>query len=177
LIQKALSLFDFFDRPNQGKLEEFKEHYLQTKDFIRSSIYWMVRSEAVDDILQESYLKAWKKYSTFAGHSSFKSWIYRIAMNTSYDYLKKESKNHISYIDPDQLSKDFDYEIGDVIEKGILNLTPKQREVFNLYFKMGLRLTEIADLLQISQGTVKSRIHYAKTQFVSYLEKNGVRYE
>jgi RNA polymerase sigma-70 factor (ECF subfamily) len=58
-----------------------------------------------------------------------------------------------------------------------MRLTIKQREVFILYYKLGYTMIEIANLLNVSEGTVKSRIHYAKNEFVIFLKDNGVHYE
>ena len=68
----------------------FKEQYLKEKSFVRSSIYWMVNSSDVDDLVQETFLKAWKCFKKFEAKSSFRTWVYRIAMNITYDYLKKK---------------------------------------------------------------------------------------
>jgi RNA polymerase sigma-70 factor (ECF subfamily) len=155
-------------------LERFRLEYNKNKDFVRYSIYHMVRSDVVDDLVQDTFVKAWKNYKKFKYDCSFKTWIYRIAMNTTYDYFRKHK--HITQEGIENEYKDDD-DFKDLVTKGLMRLTIKQREVFILYYKLGYTMIEIANLLNVSEGTVKSRIHYAKNEFVIFLKDNGVHYE
>ena len=162
----------------ERSLETFQNHYFESRDFVRSSIYWMTHSDDIDDLVQEAYLKAWKSYSRFKGDSNFKTWIYRIAMNVTYTHLKKKKK---------LLSDDFTYDLNvqnesdkenaDLIAKGLMTLSFDQRQAFTLHFQQGFTYEELSSLLDIPEGTAKSRISNGKKKFVAFLKENGVDYE
>jgi len=158
----------------EEKREVFNQIYLENQEFIRTTIYWMVRNQNIDDIVQETFLKAWNKLDTFNNKSSYKTWLYRIAMNTTYDSLKKHKEQSSDEI---EASINTDNTLKDLITKGLLKLKAKHREVFILYYKLEYTNTEIAKLLGISEGTVKSRVHYAKEDFTKFLKENGVDHD
>ncbi|PIP88914.1 MAG: hypothetical protein COW01_04990 [Bdellovibrionales bacterium CG12_big_fil_rev_8_21_14_0_65_38_15] len=175
MITKLKTLFNPLAFSNENTLEDFQVYYEETKDFVRASIYWMIRSHHVDDLVQETYLKAWKSFKSFESKASFKTWIYRIAMNVTYDFLRKKT-NDLN-IDDYQLvdtSKD-DLTNEDLISKALLKLNENQREVFILFYKFGYTTIEIAELIEIKEGTVKSRLHYAKESFVEFVKEDGVQ--
>lgn len=177
LISNIKKIFSpFVKTVDSSLLFEFKRHYEDSQEFVRASIYWMVRSDVVDDLVQEVYLKAWKNFNKFEGRSSFKTWIYRIAKNITYDYLKKE-QNQFEELNEESLGHQDELDFPDLITKGLMKLTIKKREVFILYYKLGHTTNEIAELLEISEGTVKSRLHTARDEFIVFLEENGVRHE
>ena len=158
-------------------LEEFKQYYLDNRDFLRSSIYWMVRSDDVDDLVQATFVKAWQHYSSFKKESSFKTWIYRIAMNTTYDYLKKNKVPTFDYDINEAAAPKQDNDLRDLISKALFTMTPKHREVFILHYKLGYKIREIAKLQNNTEGTIKSRLHYARDKFTHFLKDNGVEHE
>lgn len=176
LIAKVLNHLRFHDTAQaKPSLERFRLDYESSKVFIRTTIYWLVRKDIVDDLVQETYLKAWKNYEKFDQKSSFKTWVYRIAKNVVNDHYRSHQNKELMLIDETQASSDENYEIKDLITKGLSLLSEKHREVFILYYKLELSKPEISELLSVSEGTVKSRIHYAKDEFVTFLSNNGVK--
>lgn len=174
MIRHLKNIFSSASEEELG--EEFKVYYDAHSRFIRMSIYWMVRSDRIDDLVQETFLKAWKAFHQFERKSNFKTWIYRIAMNCTYDYLKKESK----YVNSDESFEEGasdSNDLKDLISKALKELPLKQREVFVLYYKFEYKINDIADLLKIAPGTVKSRLSISKKIFKDYIEANGGRYE
>lgn len=160
-----------------NRLDEFQHYYIETKDFVRTSIYWMVRSSIVDDIVQEAYVKAWKSFSTFKRESSFKTWIYRIAMNTTYDYFKsnKSERKMLDHLSEQKLIQDKDQaEYEQLISEGIKLLSLDQREIFFLHYRLGYTFSECANIIQEQESTIKSRLYKAKDIFVTFLKENGV---
>ncbi len=154
-------------------LSAFKTYYQEYQAFVRTVIYWTVRDAHVDDLVQETFLKAWKNFDRFKGESQFKTWIYRIAINTCYDYLRTKPK--ISDLEIDhQTARKENLELRDLITQGLSQLSEKHREVFILFYKLELTAVEISQILSTSEGTVKSRLHYAREQFVKFLKDNGV---
>jgi len=172
-----LSKFVLFNRSTADEqvLDEFRQCYLEHRDFVRASVYWMVNSTVVDEIVQEAFLRAWKGFEGFKRDASFKTWIYRIAINTTYDYLRKHrelesTSEHETGGDQDDL------ELVDLISKALMQLSLEQRESFSLHYQQGYTYQEVAQLLELPEGTIKSRVHSGKRIFIAYLEKNGVKY-
>lgn len=157
-------------------LLDFKKRYLETKGFVRSSIYWMINSNDVDDLVQEVFLKGWRNYKSFENRSSFKTWIYRISMNVVYDFLKRNKVVVQEISDEDIFIIDNNLEMSDIISKGFMILPVEQREAFMLHYQLEHTYCEIAKLLTIPEGTVKSRVSAGKKTFISFLKKNGVSY-
>jgi len=168
------SLFTLKPGTKNDALGEFKEYYLEYRDFVRASVFWMVNSSSVDDIVQEAFLKAWKSYAGFKRESSFKTWIYRIAMNTTYDYLKKNKVNDEAFEETTEDPHSSNLEYSDLVGKGLMTLSTNHREVFSLFYQQEHTYLEIAVITGLPEGTVKSRVHSAKKLFVKFLEKNGV---
>ena len=162
---------------NDELIKRFKKEYLDNEAFVRSSIYWMVNSNSVDDLVQETFLKAWRGFDGFQDNSSFKTWIYRIAMNVVYTHFQKNSRVYETLEGVEQSDSGSDPEISDLISLGLMKLTPDQRQVFSLHYQLGFTYREVGELLEISEGTAKSRANSAKTKFVSLLNENGFKYE
>jgi RNA polymerase sigma-70 factor (ECF subfamily) len=164
------------ERDNHYSLQVFKKHYEESNAFVRKSIYWLVRNDQIDDIVQEAYLKAWANFSNFKKDSSFNTWIYRIARNTAFDYLKKHKE-----VDGEDLEQnpqaESSLEKTEIISKALLAMNPEHREAFILYYKLGYTKAEIGNLLEVPEGTIKSRVHHAKSQFIASLKSMGVDYE
>lgn len=148
-----------------NKLEDFKDIYNEYHLFVRKSVYYIVGNKAIDDIVQDTFLKAWKSFNKFQHRSTLKTWLYRIAMNTAYDYLKKEKKTveieDIKMIDHEgqRISKD-------LLQYLLSRLSHNQLEVFLLHYSMGHTTSEIAEILNIPEGTAKTRLFKARNIFL-----------
>lgn len=123
----------------------------------------------VDDVLQEIYLKAYQKFPQLKNKNSFKAWIISIARNKCNDYFRKEAMRHEIPIDEITQTELSDSRYGvslitNVIETMEL-LGDKDRQILYLYFWKELSQAEIANLLNIPVGTVKSRLYKAKQKF------------
>lgn len=168
-----------FSKPAESSdelLHRFKEQYFEQRDFVRSSIYWMINSNDIDDLVQETFLRAWRSFEKYEAKSSFRTWIYRIAKNVTYDYLKKNKETeqlNESVIKSNQDSLEY----ADLIAKGLMCLSVEHREAFSLHYQVGLTYLEISKLLEVPEGTIKSRANSAKTKFIKFLKENGVTYE
>lgn len=166
----------FFGNPDElSSHEGFHRFYQKNKDFIRSSIYWMVRSEDIDDLVHDSFVKAWRGRQSFHGNSSLRTWLYRIAINCAKDHLRKKQENFVGDFEetpsPENSSNP---DLKDLIDKGLLEMNLEQREAFILFYKMELSLKEIAELQGVPLGTVKSRLNKAKTIFMKFVETQEV---
>jgi RNA polymerase sigma-70 factor (ECF subfamily) len=154
-------------------------------------IYNMVHSEQdAWDLAQDSFLKAWKSIKRFRGRSSFYTWIYRIVMNVTIDWLRKkhvkggdtefDDATQLREIDPasktvpkmealpyEMMERD---EIRTRIDKAIAQLSPEQRAVILMKEIEGMQYHEIAEALGCSIGTVMSRLFYARKKLQTLLK-------
>lgn len=135
--------------------------------------YCRDRDEA-KDVLHEGFMKVFNGLKNFSGNGSFEGWIRRIMVNTSIDHLRKNKQNYliVSTVYANERASNLADEISDddlavVIDKeeilrAIQELTPAYRTVFNLYVIEEYTHKEIAELLDISEGTSKSNLSKAK---------------
>ena len=170
MITKIKSLITPSIRDNNEVLMEFKSLYEEHHLYVRNVIYWMIRSDDVDDLVQETFVKAWKSFSKFKSESSFKTWIHRIAINTVYDFSRKNARPVMAFQDESVVS---DQSTKDLISKALLSMDFKYRELLVLSYKFEYTNKEIAELLDFKEGTVKSRLHSAKKEFSSFCKKEG----
>ncbi|TMI68797.1 MAG: sigma-70 family RNA polymerase sigma factor [Bacteroidetes bacterium] len=124
-------------------------------------------SEEAEDILQEGFIKIFKKLDSYRGDGSFEGWIRRIFVNTAIEhfrrrrYLQPVTEKEESTVEGKYLSV-----LDSLAEKDILELirqlSPGYRTVFNMYVVEGYTHKEIGDMLGISEGTSKSQLSRAK---------------
>ena len=123
-----------------------------------------------EDVLQEIFIKVYKNISHFRGNSSFMTWLYRITVNTCIEHIKKRKKDEkIVDIDPQDANlpdlpgihpaENFRL----IVENEIEKLPEGYKTVFILHAIEGFKYREIADILDISQGTSKSQFFQAKS--------------
>lgn len=135
-----------------------------------------VQDKAVaQDILQDSFIKVFTKINTFSADNSLEGWIRRIVTNTAIDYFRRDKKLH-KFI---ELAEQHSEEVSDdAVNKQInvdeilyyLNKLPEgARIIFNLYAIEGYSHKEIAQRLDISEGTSKSQFSRARTIIKTYL--------
>lgn len=153
-------------------------------------IVGMVRNpEDAKEILQETFVRAFRNLEGFKGESSFYTWIYRIAMNLAIDHQRRGSKRPLVEFDEtfgvkedavgegsavlgvDPFKRVRSRELGRKIFEAIESLTPDHRAVILLREIDGLSYEEISDVLECSLGTVMSRLHYARKKLQSRLQE------
>lgn len=179
------------DKVLEGDIDSFSDLVRAYEGKIYNLCLRMTGSrEDARDLTQEAFVKAYKKLDTFKGDSSFYLWLYRIASNTSLDFLRRErkrEKDSLTYEDesgsvlemeiPDQRYSPemiMDQEsLKKSIEGGLMALRPAYRNILIMREMGGLSYKEIADTLGITEGTVKSRISRARGQLVKYLSAEG----
>ena len=153
-------------------------------------IYNMVHSEQdAWDLSQDSFLKAWKSIGRFRGQSSFYTWIYRIVMNVTIDWLRKKQVKgtgaefddaiQLKEIDPASRTapkanalpheRMQDQEIRARIDAAIAQLSPEHRAVILMKEMEDMQYNEIAEALDCSIGTVMSRLFYARKKLQNLL--------
>lgn len=151
----------------------------------QQELYWYIRKilishENTKDVLQETYLSAWKSLDGFRGDATIQTWLYRIARNEALRYLEKEKRRLEATgtsIEEELLNKltTGDYisvdEIEISLQKAILTLPLTQREVFNMRYFDELKYENIAEVLEISVNSAKVSYHHAKTKIEEVLKE------
>ncbi len=139
--------------------------------------------EDTQDLMQETFVDAYKSLAHFESRATFKTWIIRIMMNNCYRKREKSSfKNEImqdanEYSTPMFTSRNNDTdkiiqnrELGHIIEEALVKIPMDYRMVFSLREINGLNVSETAEMLEISESNVKVRLNRAKTMLRTEIE-------
>jgi len=141
--------------------------------------YLATNTEWVNDILQDTFIKAYENLNGFDETKKFSSWIYRIAHNEAINRLHKEKRiiNGIDFsifeeIFHTQPEIEYEKEITKIeVHKGLNKLPLKYKEVMSLFFLEDKKYEEISDILRMSIGTVGTRINRGKKLLVKLLKE------
>ncbi len=144
------------------------------------------------DLAQEAFLKAWRSLPTFQEESSFSTWLYRLTSNLCIDFLRKEKRRKaavttISLDDDEEESPPIEVpdhrftpeteverrELRAAMSRALKVMSEEHRQILILREVEGLSYTEIAELLNLEEGTVKSRIARARISLRNILQKDG----
>ena len=171
-----------------GEYTAFDTLVQKYQERIYATIYHMTSNhEDANDLTQETFIKAYKALNSFKGDSSFFTWVYRIAVNKTINFLKgRKNKIHLSLNDLD-FNAEHDPEIVTFISEktprrdmGLTELQEKLNEamqklsdvhrlVVTLHDVQGLSHEEISKIMDCNTGTVRSRLFYARQQLQGYL--------
>lgn len=143
-------------------------------------------SEEASDVAQEAFLAAWRGLPSFRGEANFATWLYRLTSNAAIDYLRRQKKERGDMsLDDEDLGLDAvdtgpgpqdaaeRTEVRTAVAAGLQQLSEGHRQVLVLREIQGLSYEEIADVLEVDLGTVKSRISRARTALRKILLENG----
>ena len=147
-------------------------------------LYWQIRRmvfshDDANDILQNTFIKAWINIDYFRGEAKMSTWLYRIAINECLSYLNKQrASNQLSIDDADaeminRLESDtyFDGDEGQkALLKAVQRLPEKQRTVFNLKYFKEMKYEEIAEIMGNSIGSLKASYHHAVKKIEAFLK-------
>jgi RNA polymerase sigma-70 factor (ECF subfamily) len=191
LAQADVSELDLVKRCQAGQTEAFDELVARYRTRIFAMIYNMVHNEQdAWDLAQDSFVKAWKSIKRFRGKSSFYTWMYRIVMNVTIDWLRKKQVKGagVEFDDAIQLrevnpasktlpkAEPLPYErmerteVRMRIDNAIAQLSPEHRAVILMKETEGMQYHEIAEALGCSIGTVMSRLFYARKKLQNLLK-------
>lgn len=146
--------------------------------------------EDAADLSQESFLKAWRSLGSFQFESSFSTWLYRLASNTCLDYLrsiKRHPKVSLTVEDSDGETQMMDFpdtaptpedaaiskEENELLSRAMQELDEQQRQILTLRVVNDLSYAEIAEILSIKEGTVKSRLARTRDALRKKLLQSG----
>jgi RNA polymerase sigma-70 factor (ECF subfamily) len=179
---------DLVRRARRGDLKSYDELVRRYQERIYATLYHMTSNhEDANDLAQESFIKAYTALKSFKGGSSFYTWLYRIAVNKTINFLKqRRNKHHLSLNDldfnaehdPDLVALISDKtphrdanlsELQKKLNEALLKLSEPHRMVVVLHDVQGVSHEEIAEIMGCNIGTVRSRLFYARKQMQIYL--------
>ena len=152
-----------------------KKSFEKVVNYYGEKIYWQIRKmvfshDDANDLLQNTFIKAWMSIELFRGEAKLSTWLYKIAINESITFLNKQrAQNHISMDEPDvflseKLESDTFFDGDEIqlrLQKAILTLPEKQRIVFNMRYFDDMPYDDISVILGTSVGALKASYHHA----------------
>lgn len=172
----------------QGDVSAYDELVRRYQERIYSTVYHMTSNhEDAVDLAQETFIKGFQALKSFKGDSSFYTWVYRIAVNKTINFLKsRKNKTHLSLNDldfhaehdPDLVALISDRtprrdvglaELQEKLNGAMQKLSPSHRLVVTLHDIQGLPHEDIARIMDCNVGTVRSRLFYARQQLQAHL--------
>lgn len=176
-------------RVQSGDVAAFDFLVRKYRERLFSIVYNMTSNrEEAADLTQEALIKAFRSIERFQGKSSFFTWLYRIAVNTTLSHLKKRRlRRFFSFENVHEEASSQEiiealseqnktekgaliHELQEKLNEALQKLSPKHRTVVVLFEIEGLSHQEISEITGSSIGTVRSRLHYAKQELQSYLQ-------
>lgn len=173
-------------RCQEGNKQSFRQLYQRHQQRVRSTLYQLCGTSCLDDLVQEVFLRAWKGLPKLRETAHFSTWLYRISWNVASDRRRQfavETRNFASLQQsatnalPSQQESPtlmhLHYE--DLVQRGLQQLSFEHRAVLVLHDLEDVPQKEIANILSIPVGTVKSRLFHARTSMRQFLQKQGVQ--
>ena len=175
-------------RVQRGEAAAFDVLVERYKERLYATVYHMTSNhEDANDLVQETFIKAYKSLKGFRGRSSFYTWVYRIAVNRTINFLKRRrNRNQFSLDDVDsgiQTNPDFVElmshvtprrevglnELHQRLNEALQKLSEPHRAVVTMHDIQGMTHADIAKVMKCSEGTVRSRLFYARQQLQALL--------
>jgi RNA polymerase sigma factor (sigma-70 family) len=175
-------------RARKGDLAAYDDLVKRYQERIYATIYHMTSNhEDANDLAQDSFIKAFQALKSFKGGSTFYTWLYRIAVNKTINFLKqRKNRTHMSLNDIDfNAEHDVDLialisektprrdaglnELQKKLNEALLKLSEPHRLVVVLHDVQGQSHEEIAEIMDCNIGTVRSRLFYARQQMQAEL--------
>ena len=163
--------------------EQARKAFEQVVSRYSEPLYWKIRHIVVDhddanDVLQNTFLKAWRSLGDFRQESKLSTWLYRIAINESLDFVRREQKMRNmdgdvslasrlvadNYFDGDQTQA--------LLQEAIVTLPDVQRTVFNLKYFDEMKYSEMSKLMGVTEGALKASYHIAVKKITAYVQRH-----
>ena len=164
----------------QGNSSSFRELYHRYEQRVRSTLYQLCGSEGLDDLVQEVFLRVWKGLPKLRQASYFGTWLYRICWNVATDrrrqaakcqpHLPEELAIESAFSRPQDTPDLMQLHYEDLVQRGLHSLSLDHRIVLVLHDLEDIPQKEIAEILKLPLGTVKSRLFYARNQLRKFFQ-------
>lgn len=171
-------------------LELLQEESTQRKGFemivsqYSEQLYWQIRRmvlshEDANDLLQNTFIKAWTNIDYFRAEARLSTWLYRIALNECLTFLNKQRANTVAIDDPEAIGvqklESDSYFSGDrvqlLLQKALMSLPEKQRMVFNLKYYQEMKYEDMSEIFGTSVGALKASYHHAVKKIEKFFEE------
>ncbi len=166
---------EIIEKAKKGDFDAFSFLVFAHREAVMNMVYRMCADQQLaEDATQEAFIRCWQHLSQHQAISSFRAWLFRIAVNAAYDTLRREKNN----INIDDLKIGEESKVEQTVEKrqnrnqlqlAILRLPSASRIVIILREYEQMSYQEIADTLEIPIGTVMSRLNYARNRLLKEL--------
>lgn len=171
-------------KSSKGDTKAFEKLVLKYQNKMYYLCLKITKNEAdAEDASQNAFIKAYKAIGSFKGQSAFSTWLYSIGRNSALDILKKRKDHENIDEQYDIADVKLDYnpeqnvvkkETAEILKKLIYGLPKDMREIIILREIKQMQYSEIAEILGISEGTVKSRISRAREKLREEIKKAGI---
>lgn len=150
-------------------------------------LYWQIRRlvnnhDDTDDLLQNTFMKAWQAMDDFRGDAKLSTWLHKIAINEALTHLDKQKRRITESLDDSEHSAINSIQADDWIDgdeaatalrEAVNSLPEKQRIVFNMKYFDEMKYEDIAEITGTSVGALKATYHFAVKKIEQFLEKRG----
>lgn len=185
---ETLTNIDLVRRCQTGDAQSFRYLYQRHQQRVRSTLYQLCGATLLDDLVQEVFLRVWKGLPKLKQAATFSTWLYRITWNVATDQrrafvqrntftsklkeaAKLEEELPKASLNPDLMRLHYQ----DLVQRGLTELSFDHRTVLVLHDLEDLPQKEVAQILGIPVGTVKSRLFHARAAMRKFLEGQGVQ--
>lgn len=177
---------DLVDKCLKGDRTCFRHLYGRYQQKVRSTLYQLCGSSLLDDLTQEVFLRVWKGLPKLKHQENFSTWLYRITWNVASDQRQAFAKQHsfdsqlknqetMDRVIPNNNTSDLmQLHYQDLVQRGLEQLSFEHRTVLVLHDLEDIPQKEVAQILGMPAGTVKSRVFYARNAMRQFLQKQGV---
>ncbi len=143
-------------------------------------------AEDAEDVVQEAFVRIWKNLHRYQHDVKFSTWLFQIVTNLCLDVLKSGrrklqrksetiEKEHLVYDQSTPEKEIQQKELEVMIQEAAATLTPKQKAVFVLRDLEGLSVAEVSSVLNMTEGSIKSNLYYARKTVGTHIKKNYLR--
>lgn len=169
-------LDDLVHSATRGELSNFSTLYAQYAALVRSIVFKLCGEHELDDLVQETFVSICRGLIHFRNDCTLKTWICRVTYNAAVSRLRQR-KRHLQTTelsDNEPAPESVRPEAQSIVHVALLELTVEHRTVIVLHHLEGFSVTEVAEILDIPEGTVKSRLFHAKENLHGILKSKGV---
>lgn len=171
-----------------GQQDAFEDLVFRFRDQVYATAWHLTRNtEDALDVTQDAFIRAYNALGSYKGRSRFSTWLHRIVLNTTIDYLRKEKRHrHISTdesagadevpvrqaeasVAATQRETVYENELHTQVLEALGRLSSRQRQVFFLRYFQGLNIDEMADVLKCTKGSVKRHLFRAQARLKELL--------